>query len=92
MPSINAGALEDCLTRKLQAVEVTGRDRKFEIYDDEQRLIARTAMSRGWRGTTPISANMVSNIKTQLHLPRSSDLVALVACTVSREDYLSLFS
>lgn len=91
MPSINAGPLEECLLGKLRAVEIQGRDRKFEIYDDQQRVVARTAMSRSWRGTTAISPNLVGEIKKQLHLPRSSDLVDLVSCTLSREEYLTLF-
>lgn len=91
MPSVNAGDLAGCLLGKLRAIELPGRDRKFEIFDDQGRLVARTAMSRSWRGNTPISAGMVSNIKNQLHLPRSSDLVGLIACTLTRDDYLKLF-
>ena len=90
MPSLNAGELEACLLRKLRATELPGRDRKFEIFDDRGHLIARTALSRGWRGNTPISSGMVSNIKNQLHLPRSTDLVQLVECTLTRDGYLRL--
>ena len=54
-------------------------------------VVARTAMSKSWRGTTAISSNLVGEIKKQLHLPRSSDLVDLVSCTLSRDEYLKLF-
>jgi hypothetical protein len=92
MPSINAGDLESCLLTKLRAIETQGRDRKFEIQDDAGRVVARTRMSKGWRGTTPIGVNLVSEIKKQLFLPRSTDLIALVSCTLSREEYLKIFS
>jgi hypothetical protein len=88
MPSLNAGDIEACLLRKLQAAELPGRDRKFEVFDDDGVLIARTALSRSWRGTTSLSPNMVNNIKNQLHLARSQDFVRLVQCPLSREEYL----
>jgi hypothetical protein len=60
--------------------------------DDAGRVVARTRLSKGWRGTTPIGVNLVSEIKKQLFLPRSTDLIALVSCTLSREEYLKIFS
>ena len=91
MPSLTAGALEECLLHKLRAKELPGRHRRFEIFDTSGRLLARTAMSRSWRGSTAISAGMVSSIKKQLHLAQSSDLVDLVNCTLTREGYLGMF-
>ncbi len=93
MPSLNAGDLEDCLLRKLQASEVAGgRHRRFRIYDTSGKLVSDTLMSRGWRGSTAISAGIVGSIKNQLKLPKMGDLVDLVSCTMSREEYLKLFA
>ena len=91
MPSINAGDLESCLRTKLRAVETQGKHRQFEIRDEAGRPVAKTMMSNSWRGTTPIGAALVSQIKRQLFLPRTSDLVDLVSCTMSRDEYLKLF-
>ena len=90
MPSLNAGDLAGCLHRKLRAVESSGKHRTFEIFDDDGVLVARTLMSHGWRGNTPLSDRMVSSIKGQLGLARSRDLVDLVGCPLSRDEYLAL--
>jgi hypothetical protein len=92
MPSINAGDLATCLLRKLQASESGGRHRTFEIYDDDGRLVARTWMSHGWKGNTPISAKLIGIVGKQLHLTKSADLAGLVSCTLTREQYLELIS
>jgi hypothetical protein len=91
MPSLNAGDLATCLLRKLGAVERSGRHRRFDVFDDQGRLVASTVMSHSWRGNTSISAGMVNTIKNQLHLARTADLVDLVNCTLSREEYFRLF-
>jgi hypothetical protein len=93
MPSLNSGDLEDCLLQKLGAAEVAGgRHRKFRVYDNNGNLVGDTLMSRSWRRSTTIDASMVSSIRKQLNLPQVGDLVDLVGCTLSREDYLKLCS
>jgi hypothetical protein len=91
MPSLSAGDLADCLLQKLGAVERSGRHRRFDVFDDRGRLVASTVMSHSWRRNTTLSAGMVSNIKSQLHLARAAELLQLVDCTLSREQYLLLF-
>lgn len=69
MPSLPVQDLERCLSRKLKATERTGsKHREFELFDDEGHLVATTVLSRGWRGTTALSANMVAQIQRELGL------------------------
>ena len=89
MPSVNTGDLAACLLAKLRAVELPGDHRVFEVYDDNGRLVARTKLSRSWRGTTPIGPPMLTLIARQLGVT-SSQLADLVRCTLGREDYLVL--
>ena len=90
MPSVNAGDLADCLLNKLQASESPGKHRTFEVFDDRGVLVARTWMSHSWRGTTPLGDRILDNIKTQLGLSRMRELLGLVRCPMSRDDYLVL--
>ena len=91
MPSLNAGDLITCLLTKLRATELPGDHRVFEVYDDAGRLVARTKVSRSWRGTTPIGPLMVTLIARQLGVT-SSQLAQLARCTLGRDDYLTLAS
>jgi hypothetical protein len=90
MPSLTAGALDECLTGKLRARRAEGDHRDYRVFDDQGVLVARTKLSHSWRGTTTISAGMVSRIASQLQVPRTRDLVDLVSCALSRDDYLAL--
>lgn len=90
MPSLNVGDLERCLTRKLQADEEPGAHRKFKIFGLDGTLIAVTQFSRSWRGSTQISDQMVGAIRSQLNLERTSQLIDLVSCTLTREQYLAV--
>ena len=91
MPSLPAGAIERCLTRKLRAVERAGDHRFFEIYDDDGRVIASTAMSRSWRGSTMLGPRMVAIIQQELRLRgHAKEFGELIACPLSRDNYLSL--
>lgn len=92
MPSLNAGDLAGCLLHKLRATEVGGAHRRFRIYDDQGALVAQTSMSRGWRHSTTLTSGMVRDISSQLGLPRSTQLVELVQCTLTRDDYLGIAS
>jgi hypothetical protein len=91
MPGLRVGDLLSCLTGKLQATEQRAGDHvRFEIFDDAGVLIARTRVSHSWRASTSISDEMASKIKRQLGLSKSSELIALVDCPLSRERYLDL--
>ena len=68
---------------------MAGDHRVFEVYDAAGVLVARTKISRSWRGTTAIGSGMVSVIARQLGLA-SGQLVRLISCELSREGYLSI--
>lgn len=87
---VAAGDLRSCLTGKLRAEESSGSHPTFRIKDDRGVVIATTRISHSWRHSTTISDNMVQQIARQLRLPTSSQLVALVECTLSRENYLDI--
>ena len=91
MPTVNTRDLVACLIRKLAARELEGDHRVFEVFDDEGTLVARTKVSRSWRGTTAIGSGMVSIIARQLGLT-SGQLLRLVSCEISREEYLAIAS
>jgi hypothetical protein len=88
MPSLAAGALDACLRTKLQAAVSQGDHRVYLVRDDAGVLVARTRLSHSWRPTTALDASMVSRISRQLALERTADLLDLVSCTLSRDDYL----
>lgn len=88
MPSLSVGDLEGCLTGKLRAVRAAGDHRDYRVFDDEGVLVGRTKLSHSWRASTTIDAGMVSRISRQLQLDRVRDLIDLVSCTLSRDDYL----
>ena len=91
MPSLNSDKLERALTQKLRAVvEDDRKDRRFTIEDDEGKIVAITYLSHGWRKSTPLGSNMVSIIKRELKLQTSQQLVDVVGCPLSREDYLAI--
>ncbi len=92
MPSINARELERCLRTKLRAVErKAGDHRVFEVYDEAGALVATTALSRSWRGTTTIGANMAATIGRELGLRREPGAFEqLVRCPLDRAAYLAL--
>jgi hypothetical protein len=90
MPSLKAGAIEDCLRRKLQAQELGGPHRRFEVFNDDGILVGRTALSRSWRSSTDVSPSMVSTIAKEMGLAKTSDWVSTVDCTKSRKEYLAL--
>lgn len=91
MPSVKTGDLVSCLTSKLQAVEVPRRDhRRYRVLDDEGIQIAVTQLSRSWRASTTISAAMATSIRKQLRLANTEQLEQLIACPVSRADYIEI--
>jgi hypothetical protein len=63
----------------------------FEIYDTGGRLVATTALSRSWRGSQTLGANMASTIRQELGLRSHGRAFArLVECPLTREDFLAL--
>lgn len=88
VPTLRVSDLEKCLTQKLKAAEESGNHRKFKIYDADGSLIATTQLSHSWRGSTQISDHMVGAIRAQMSLDRTSQLLDLISCTLSREQYL----
>ena len=87
---IAAGDLRSCLTGKLRAEESSGSHPTFRIKDENGVIIATMRVSHSWRHSTIISDSMVQQIARQLRLSTSSQLVALVECTLSRENYLDI--
>jgi hypothetical protein len=92
MPSYNAGTLERCFTRKLEATERKGTaNREFRFYDYAGKHVATTWLSRGFKGNTPVSPNLVGKIKRQLRLQdHTSAFDAVDSCPCSREEWLRL--
>ena len=90
MPSLTAGDLDACLRNKLRAEVGAGAHRVYLVRDDEGVLVARTMLSHSWRPSTALDPGMVDRIARQLQLPRTRDLVDVVSCALSREDYLVL--
>jgi len=91
MPTLKTGALRSCLTTKLQATQVrAGHHVRFEVFDDEGNLVARTRLSHSWRDSTSLSDQMASSIKRELKLAKASELDALISCELSRAQYLEL--
>jgi hypothetical protein len=87
--SVRVGDLTTCLLGKLQAVERTdGPHLRFAIYDDAGQRVATTHVSHGWRANTQLSDRMTATIRRQLRLATDSELVELIACSLSRADYL----
>jgi hypothetical protein len=93
MPSVTAGEIERCLRGKLAAQEVRGRDHYvFGVLDDEGNLVARTRLSRSFRSTTQLSDGLTAAIRRQLKLLRASEFNDLLACPLSRTEYLRIAS
>jgi len=90
MPSLNVGRLRRCLTGKLQAHEKQSKHHHFEIYGHDGALVAVTVLSHSWRQSTALQDRMVSLIKDELNLQRTSELFDLVDCTLTRDDYLRI--
>jgi len=90
--SFNAGDLRGCLTRKLRATEQTGHDHvRFAVVDNDGRVVAVTQLSHSWRGSTPVSSNMVATIQRQLRLlGRPREFEDVIRCPLTRDQYLAL--
>jgi hypothetical protein len=90
VPSLNSTELRRALTGKLSAIEEEKRkDRKYTIFTDDGAFLASTSMSHSWQKNVAIGESMVATIARQLGL-RSSELIDLVACTISRAEYVAL--
>lgn len=98
MPSLNTRDLERCLLTKLRAIERRAGDhRVFDLFDLEGELegelVATTRLSRSWRGSTPLGPAMVAAIRREIGLRSdSAAFQRLVACPLTREEYLALAS
>jgi hypothetical protein len=90
MPPLSIRSLQRCLTQKLEAQETQRKHRRFEIYDDNGALVAVTVLSHSWRPSTALHDRMVSLIKEELNLQRTSELFDLVDCTLTRDEYLRI--
>lgn len=90
MASITAGALEACLREKLRAAKSEGRHKKYRILDDDGVYVGWTELSRSWRDQEQLSSDMVQRIKRQLGISRTADLVDLIGCPLSRDEYIAL--
>lgn len=88
MPTCKVGALENCLGHKLRANPDNSRHRQYRIYDDAGTLVAKTSLSHSWRASTDIRPPMFSTIRKEPNLPENDDLIDLIACPLSRDDYL----
>ena len=90
MPRVKVSEIEGCLTGKLEATEKDSKHRRFKVFDDNGNLVATTSLSHGWRASDEISDQMFSLIRRELRLDRASELSDLIACPLSRADYLKI--
>lgn len=60
----------------------------FTLKDTDGRVLSRTCISHGPRHN--IGPNIVSKMAKQLKLEQSSNLVALVGCTKSRDECINI--
>ena len=89
MTALKASTVERILQKKLGAFRSDGGSHiKFHIYDDSDRLVARTEMSRGW---SVVDDNMMSVIARELHVGRPF-WVELCQCLHDRSAYLNKIS
>lgn len=88
MPSLESDELDQVLVVKLGCErDESGDHIQFFVYDGG-RVVARTKISHGPKHT--ISSPLVTKMARQLKLSTAGNLVALVNCSLEREDCLEI--
>jgi len=88
MATLETNKVDKALRGKMQAKRVDSGDWYYIISDDEENFIASTSISRGAKHT--LSETRVNQMAHQLRLGTSKRFVALVQCTLDREEALEI--
>jgi hypothetical protein len=91
MASLDSDKVRQELKTKLGCREQTGKDHYWYILEDQNgKLISRTKVSLGAKHT--IGDILISKMSRQIRLGTIANFVAMVNCTKSREDCLSVIN
>ena len=88
MAGLESNKVEKALLGKMQAERREGRDWQYIIYNNQNKQIARTRLSKGAKHS--LGPNRVSEMAHQLGLKNSQQFQDLVQCTLSREKALEI--
>lgn len=87
MPAFDSNEMHTALTVKMKAKVKDSGDRQYKIYDEENKYVARTLMSKGAKHT--ITASLAGSMSKQLGL-NNQQFSKLVDCTLSRSEALEI--
>ncbi len=88
MAGLESNKVEKALLNKMQAVRREGRDWKYIIYNDQQKQVSRTRLSKGAKHS--LGPNRVSEMAHQLGLETAQQFHDLVNCPLSRKEALEI--
>lgn len=88
MAGLESNKVEKALLGKMQAERREGRDWQYIIYNNQNKQVARTRLSKGAKHF--LGPNRVSEMAHQLGLKNSQQFQDLVQCTLSREKALEI--
>ncbi len=88
MAGLESNKVEKALLGKMRAERREGRGWQYIIYNDQQKQVARTRLSKGAKHS--LGPNRVNEMAHQLGLETSQQLHDLVHCTLSREKALEI--
>ena len=88
MAGLESNKVEKALLGKMRAERREGRDWQYIIYNDQNKQVARTRLSKGSKHS--LGPHRVSEMAHQLGLETSQQLQDLVRCTLSREQALEI--
>jgi len=88
MGSIDSDKVHRALKGKMKAEIEEKVDRVYYIYDEQGDYVSSTSISQGPKET--LRGNRVAEMKRQLGLDTSQQLIDLVQCRLSRKDTLEI--
>jgi len=89
MASLDSDKVQAALKTKLKCSEEKGDHYWYTLYDDDGKtVLGRTMISHGKKHS--LGSSLIHSMTRQLRLGTSANFVAMVQCTKSREDCLTV--